>query len=486
MAVLPPSPLNQRRRGIPQKKMLILSLFTTAIMLGYNYHQRKAHPLEKIENVSSNHLRANGEVNVDIPSGIVPGASSEPGMYDEPYNAIDAHNPAFIVIVGSDEQPQWVSEVAGSLPQIQEEEERHADYVEDGQVQTLASTVKNIAQYGEIPLVPTEPVDDGPEENVDVNAVESEYAIVGGGEGGIPLVPTEPVDDGPEENVDVNAVESEYAIVGGGEGGIPLVPTEPVDDGPEENVDVNAVESGYASVGGGEEEEESQIEYYRCGPKYTPGIGIMGAYEGSKVKIIHEILLLHGASFTKEDWLRSGILKMLCADVDNNPTVSFSVTAIDLPVSVDGVQFRNAFDALVGKGVISGMPLAVVSPSASGKGIVDLAFMTAEARKNEDPAATDGHETPLNHIVSAWVPVAAGAILETTDDALLEFPKANIPILSIHGSQDGMGKESTNRLIDVAKSTGLTLGKNHPCYFDEPQEFVKVIREFITNYEKDN
>eukprot|EP00591_Stephanopyxis_turris_P015742 CAMPEP_0195538278 /NCGR_PEP_ID=MMETSP0794_2-20130614/49444_1 /TAXON_ID=515487 /ORGANISM="Stephanopyxis turris, Strain CCMP 815" /LENGTH=385 /DNA_ID=CAMNT_0040672247 /DNA_START=178 /DNA_END=1335 /DNA_ORIENTATION=- len=385
-------------------------------MLGYNYHQRKAHPLEKIENVSSNHLRANGEVNVDIPSGIVPGASSEPGMYDEPYNAIDAHNPAFIVIVGSDEQPQWVSEVAGSLPQIQEEEERHADYVEDGQVQTLASTVKNIAQYGEIPLVPTEPVDDGPEENVDVNAVES----------------------------------------------------------------------GYASVGGGEEEEESQIEYYRCGPKYTPGIGIMGAYEGSKVKIIHEILLLHGASFTKEDWLRSGILKMLCADVDNNPTVSFSVTAIDLPVSVDGVQFRNAFDALVGKGVISGMPLAVVSPSASGKGIVDLAFMTAEARKNEDPAATDGHETPLNHIVSAWVPVAAGAILETTDDALLEFPKANIPILSIHGSQDGMGKESTNRLIDVAKSTGLTLGKNHPCYFDEPQEFVKVIREFITNYEKDN
>mmetsp|Transcript_43747 Transcript_43747/g.64241 ORF Transcript_43747/g.64241 Transcript_43747/m.64241 type:complete len:452 (+) Transcript_43747:85-1440(+) len=451
MAVLPPSPLNQRRRGIPQKKMLILSLFTTAIMLGYNYHQRKAHPLEKIENVSSNHLRANGEVNVDIPSGIVPGASSEPGMYDEPYNAIDAHNPAFIVIVGSDEQPQWVSEVAGSLPQIQEEEERHADYVEDGQVQTLASTVKNIAQYGEIPLVPTEPVDDGPEENVDVNAVESEYAIVGGGEGGIPLVPTEPVDDGPEENVDVNAVES-----------------------------------GYASVGGGEEEEESQIEYYRCGPKYTPGIGIMGAYEGSEVKIIHEILLLHGASFTKEDWLRSGILKMLCADVDNNPTVSFSVTAIDLPVSVDGVQFRNAFDALVGKGVISGMPLAVVSPSASGKGIVDLAFMTAEARKNEDPAATDGHETPLNHIVSAWVPVAAGAILETTDDALLEFPKANIPILSIHGSQDGMGKESTNRLIDVAKSTGLTLGKNHPCYFDEPQEFVKVIREFITNYEKDN
>ena len=76
---------------------------------------------------------------------------------------------------------------------------------------------------------------------------------------------------------------------------------------------------------------------------------------------------MHGASFTKEDWKKSGILDMLC-DINNEEDEgNLSISALDLPVSADGKQLVGmAFDTLVSDRVLSGRAATFVSPIGQG------------------------------------------------------------------------------------------------------------------------
>ena len=118
------------------------------------------------------------------------------------------------------------------------------------------------------------------------------------------------------------------------------------------------------------------LPYYHCGPLPTT--------TDNNNPNLTELILLHGAAFTKEDWKSSGILDMLC-DINNEEDEgNLSILALDLSVKADGAQLGLAFDALVSNGMLSGKPCTVISPSASGKAIVSLGEMAAtEDNKKE-------------------------------------------------------------------------------------------------------
>jgi hypothetical protein len=198
--------------------------------------------------------------------------------------------------------------------------------------------------------------------------------------------------------------------------------------------------------GGGE--NKKSLEYVHCGEKNSTGPKRM------------EIILLHGAKFTKEDWVTSGILDRICLYKRT------SAVAIDLSVRADGKGFRDAVSGLVDEGILSGDPVTVISPSASGKAIVSLG----------SEVFADGG---LESLIKFWVPVASPAVLSANDSDLKTFPKAGIKILAIHGNNDSMGKRVTKKLEDVTGAKGVELSGGHPVYLDSPREFVETVLTFL-------
>lgn len=192
-------------------------------------------------------------------------------------------------------------------------------------------------------------------------------------------------------------------------------------------------------------QQPKSLEYYHCGPiptKSNPQLS--------------ELVLLHGAAFTKEDWKLSGILDKFC-DINNNEDEGdLSITAWDLPVSADGNELIAAYNAMVNEKRLSGSPVTFVTPSASGKSLASLGEIVHEQ---------DAHQE-LKLLVKCWIPVASGAVLKTSDEALLEFVHAGIPILSIHGDQDAKGKEVSERLVKLTSARGIELGKSTPLNID--------------------
>jgi len=228
----------------------------------------------------------------------------------------------------------------------------------------------------------------------------------------------------------------------------------------------------------GEYEEIFSLDYYHCGPTYT-----LGAIEdGDEAKIIHEIILLHGAKFTKEDWKSSGILEKLCDhetdEEDKASNVYFSVVAADLAVTADGLQLAHAFEALTTGGVISGMPATFVTPSASGRCMVDLAEVSRSA--NEDVVG-EVQINLLQSMVQAWIPFAPPAVKDADTITLNEFAKGNIPVLAMYGFQDAMGKQVSDKLEAEAGAKAMVVGENHPGYLDKPDKFVSSVKLFIKN-----
>lgn len=257
--------------------------------------------------------------------------------------------------------------------------------------------------------------------------------------------------------------------------------------------DIYAVSKGTAMMkvyaGEGMEDRTEALDFYHCGPTYTlgasdnagmgmgMGMGLGGAEEDSpqEAKIIQEIVLLHGAKFSMEDWRASSILEKLC---ERNPEQDnmhhFSVVALNLSVKSDGMQVARAFEALTVAGITSGMPVTFVTPSASGIGLVDLAKVSREAQKEEEGATV----SLLQSIVHGWVPVAAAGVSKADAETLNEFPLARIPVLAVHGSEDVMGVESSQKLESQSKAKVKQLGKQHACYLDEPDEFVATVKDF--------
>ncbi|KAL7540888.1 hypothetical protein ACHAWF_006807 [Thalassiosira exigua] len=218
----------------------------------------------------------------------------------------------------------------------------------------------------------------------------------------------------------------------------------------EEDVDPMSITLGFVNYDG-----DTALPYYHCGPSHVDNPELT------------ELVLLHGAAFTKEDWKTSGILGMLC-DINNEEDEgNLSVTALDLPVKVGGEMLAAAFNALVGRKVLSGRPVTIVSPSASGKAVVGLGKMASEGSGE------------LVRIVKGWIPVASGAVVSSSEPPLLAFKTANIPILAIHGDKDAGGKRVTERLEKLNGARGVELEGRHPVYLDSPEEFVQEVMQFL-------
>ena len=176
-----------------------------------------------------------------------------------------------------------------------------------------------------------------------------------------------------------------------------------------------------------------------------------------------EILLLHGAAFKKENWKESGIIQSLCNDNNSETSRFSSILALDLTVKATGMQFKLVIDSLVESGILSGRPLIVISPSASGKAVLGL---------------SSNVDVPLDSIFHAWVPVACGAILHANEDVLQKFTRENIPIFGIYGSKDEMGARVSDRLVNLAAAEKKMINGGHPCYLDSPHDFVQALIGF--------
>jgi pimeloyl-ACP methyl ester carboxylesterase len=185
------------------------------------------------------------------------------------------------------------------------------------------------------------------------------------------------------------------------------------------------------------------LPFYHCGPSLD--------------SVTTELVLLHGSTGTKEHWKETGILDDLCNGI-------MSASALDFPPGADGFVLQSVFDALVQSSVLSGRPVVIVTPSASGTSVVTLA---------------ETNSTGLQSIVKAWIPVAPPAVLSASDSTIQLFPKFDIPVLSIHGDDDGLGRRVTEKLVNEIDAKGVELTGGHRVYLFSPKEFVQEIVDFL-------
>ena len=212
--------------------------------------------------------------------------------------------------------------------------------------------------------------------------------------------------------------------------------------------------------------DKKTLSYYHCGETISAS-----SYSPKD----NEIILLHGAKFTKENWVESNILQHLCFkgndDIANHGRMS--ITALDLSVRADGLGLKSAFDSLVEKGVLSGKPAVVVTPSASGRSIVSMIT-------SQHPPGGQEKESLLEEIVKVWMPVASFAVMSVkNDDVFKAFRESNIPILAMNGDADAKGKDVTAKLVGVANAKGVEMKGGHPCYLDSPTKFEDTIISFL-------
>jgi hypothetical protein len=187
------------------------------------------------------------------------------------------------------------------------------------------------------------------------------------------------------------------------------------------------------------------IPYLRCG----------GGGGGAKQTTSIDLVLLHGARFAKEDWKTSGILEKLCAN--------FAVMALDLDQTADHLELKQVLDAMKADALLSTTILpAIVTPSASGKTIVDWLDNVSE----------------LKQYVGKWIPVAPPSVGKATDDQLKQLAEV-LPILAIYGDEDSGGKIVSEKLGRFSQAKVVEIAGSHPCYLDSPDEFIKLVKAFL-------
>ena len=184
------------------------------------------------------------------------------------------------------------------------------------------------------------------------------------------------------------------------------------------------------------------VPYYQCGPCANNANSI-------------DLVLLHGAAFTKENWRTSGILEQFCDKVD--------VYALDLPVSTDHEGLMSHLNLMRDAGILS-LPVVLVTPSASGLSITRW--------------LQTGETDLLPNYVATWIPVAAGSVSSLTDSAIT-LGLENTPVLAIYGNQDAGGRITSERLGDLVGAQVVELVGRHPVYLDSPDEFVTAVQRFL-------
>ena len=225
-------------------------------------------------------------------------------------------------------------------------------------------------------------------------------------------------------------------------------------------IDYEIVSDIVQMQGGTRSEGLSEVPYLHCGPRHTPSYGKAGGHA--------ELILLHGAKFTKEDWRTSGIMEKFCKDSKARP--GLSVTALDLPVSADGSALVDAFYSLVREKVLSGDPAVFITPSASGKAMITM----SEAVKRGSRLKS------ITHMIQMWIPVACAAVLKAESGALEIYQ--DVPVLVVYGSEDAVaGKKSSQLLSEIVGAETVELRGRHPVYLDSPDEFVGLIAKRVAS-----
>lgn len=173
-----------------------------------------------------------------------------------------------------------------------------------------------------------------------------------------------------------------------------------------------------------------------------------------------DVVLLHGASFSKENWKRKEILDKLCEEP------KLSVTALDLATSSGGTELRNVLDAMRKVGMIQAdKPVALVTPSASGHTVVHW-------------INTESVDSLLTY-VGYWIPVAPPAVKHAGEDELKSL-KDRLPILALYGSKDDPGKVVSERLQTLSGAKVVEVADaGHACYLDQPDVFVQELLAFL-------
>lgn len=171
-----------------------------------------------------------------------------------------------------------------------------------------------------------------------------------------------------------------------------------------------------------------------------------------------DVVLLHGAAFTKENWKTSGILEKLCQ------ISHFSITALDLDKSASHVELKAVLDAMTQESMTNLPVGGIVTPSASGKTIVDW------LQHDNIPE--------LNQYIAKWIPVAPPAVKRATDKQLQELSDV-LPILAIYGNKDEGGKVVSETLGKLSQAKVVEIPGSHPCYLDSPDDFIQNVRDFL-------
>jgi hypothetical protein len=238
------------------------------------------------------------------------------------------------------------------------------------------------------------------------------------------------------------------------------------------------------SATGVEEGRVGGIEYYRCsrtrsvGAAHRTGDASANAASSTSNKA-KTLLLFHGAAFTRQNWKDSGILKLLCA-LESNDTPSdahikndkaastftlLNVYAFDLPVSASAHDLKALLDAMQLQGMVSLPVHAVVTPSASGKMVVEW-----------DPLR-DASLPALSTYAALWMPIASPAV-KSVQHPDQQFPRQfeKVTVVPVYGNQDEGGKRTMTLLAQhVPESDLVELAGRHPCYLDSPADFVRLL-----------
>ncbi|CAL1536403.1 unnamed protein product [Lymnaea stagnalis] len=170
-----------------------------------------------------------------------------------------------------------------------------------------------------------------------------------------------------------------------------------------------------------------------------------------------DILFLHGASFTSQNWLE---IKSL----DHVANWGYRGVAIDLPgkgktdaiAASESGKFLDAFiSALHMSNVV------IVSPSASG--VYSLSYLF------DDPELSA-------EIVKGFVPIAPVQTHAYTS----KYSESQIPTLIVYGTKDSQGPLVLNDLKLLPKSEVAPItDAGHACYMDKPDQFHKVLYNFL-------
>lgn len=169
-----------------------------------------------------------------------------------------------------------------------------------------------------------------------------------------------------------------------------------------------------------------------------------------------DILFLHGASFTSQNWLD---IKSL----DHVANWGYRGVAIDLPgkgKSPDVIdpsgQFLEAFISTLRMSNV-----VIVSPSASGA--YSLSYLLDEPKRSAE-------------IVKGFVPIAP----VLTQAYKSKYPDSQIPTLIVYGTKDSRGPQVLNDLKLLPKSEVAPItDAGHACYLDKPDQFHKVLFTFL-------